>query len=446
MAFNALWLQNVDYPARIDRTVFDNIWTEGVLGATSLAVSPSSPAGMSVQVAAGVAVVEGDNQVFQGKYLCREQAATTGVAIAAAPGSGERHDLVCLQVRDPNATGPAGDDALIVVVQGTPSGTPVDPAVPASALVLARVRVPSGTGSITAGLIDDLRVEAKDAYNTLQPGSVGLTELTSAIADALVPTGTITAFGGTVAPTGWVLCDGSSYATAAYPALFAVIGNQFDTSGGQASPGAGNFRVPLLTGRAPFGRDGSQSEFDAMGETGGVKSVTLTQAQSGLVAHSHTVSVSGTTGVESTPHTHAQQGTIKSAGQDVDHYHSGTTASAGTHDHSIDIQGMSTQTHAHNASATDSVAAKPNPSTGSSVATTAPINNAGSHTHFFNTNGTSNSHAHDVTLSGSTGNNSANHTHTVTSTGTAATVAGANASQAHENLPPYIVVNYIIKA
>ena len=172
MAFNALWLQNVDYPARQDRIVFDNIWTEGVLGTGSLQVIPSSPAAMTVQVAAGVAVVTGDNQVFQGKYLCREQAATTGVAIAAAPGSGTRHDLVVLQVRDPNATGPAGNDAIITVVTGVASGSPVDPAIPASALVLARVRVPSGTGTITAGLIDDLRVLAKDAYTTTPDNSI----------------------------------------------------------------------------------------------------------------------------------------------------------------------------------------------------------------------------------------------------------------------------------
>jgi microcystin-dependent protein len=445
MAVNALWLQNVDYPARIDRAVFDNIWTEGILGSGSFLVAPSSPVGMSVQVAAGVAVVTGDNQVFQGKYLCREQAATLGVSISAAPGSGTRHDLVVLQVRDPNATGPAGDDAIIGVVTGVASGSPVDPAVPASALVLARVRVPSGTGSITAGLIDDLRVESKAAYNTIADNSVSLQMLTTAVQEALVPTGTITAFGGTVAPAGWLLCDGTAYASVTYPALSSLLGAQYNTSGGQASPPAGQFRVPILTGRVPVGRSTGETEFDTMGETGGAKTVTLTEAQSGLVAHSHTVSASGTTSTVSSDHTHSWGGTFATSGQDVDHYHSGTTAAAGTHDHSIDIQGMATQSHAHNASATDSVAAKPNPSTGSSVATAAPINNAGSHTHVFNTNGTSNSHAHTVTVGGNTGGISANHTHTVSVSGTAATVTGANASQAHNNIQPYIVVNYIIK-
>jgi microcystin-dependent protein len=446
MPVNALWLQNVDYPARIDRTVFDSIWTEGILGAGSFQVSPSSPVGMSVQVSAGVAVVTGDNQVFQGKYLCREQAPTLGLTITAAPGSGSRRDLVVLQVRDPNATGPAGDDAVLAVVTGVASASPVDPAVPASALVLARVRVASGTGSITAGMIDDLRVQAVDAYNTTPNNSITPSQLSPAVVEALVPTGSIVPFGGTVAPTGWLLCDGTAYTTAAYPALSAVLGSQYNVSGGQVSPPAGQFRVPILVGRVPVGRSTSEPEFNDMGETGGAKSVILTSGQSGLVAHSHTVTVSGTSDPNNVGHDHAQQGTFGTTGQNLDHFHSGTTAANGTHDHSIDVQGMAQQSHAHSSSLLDSVAGKPNPSTGSSVATTQPINNAGSHDHFINTNGTSNDHAHFVTISGSTGGQSANHNHPFSGSGSAATVAAANATQAHDNLQPYIVVTYIIKA
>jgi microcystin-dependent protein len=445
MPFNTLWLQNVDYPARIDRTVFDSIWTEGVLGTTSLLVAPSSPVAMSVQVAAGVAVIQGDNQVFQGKYLAREQASTTGIPISAAPGSGSRHDLVVLQVRDPNATGPAGDDAVIAVVTGTPSPSPVDPAVPASSLVLARVRVPAGTGSITSGLIDDLRVFSKDAYDTLANNSVSLSALSPTVREALAPTGSIMAFAGSTAPAGWLLCDGAPYFSAMYSALFAVIGNQYNNSAGQVSPPAGQFRVPILQGRIAVGLDAGQTEFDQLGETGGAKTVTLSDAQSGLVAHSHTVNVSGTSDPNNASHDHAQQGAFGTSGQNLDHFHSGTTAANGTHDHSIDVQGMATQSHAHSSTTLDSVAGKPNPSTGSSVGTRSPIDSDGSHTHFINTNGTSNDHAHSVTLSGSTGTQSANHAHPFAGTGTANTVAGANASQAHQNLQPYIVTNYIIK-
>jgi microcystin-dependent protein len=445
MPFNTLWLQNVDYPARIDRTVFDSIWTEGVLGSGSLQVSPSSPVAMSVRVAAGVAVIQGDNQVFQGKYLAREQAITSGVPISAAPGTGSRHDLVVLQVRDPNATGPAGDDAVIAVVTGTPSPSPVDPAVPASSLVLARVRVPAGTGSITSGLIDDLRVFSKDAYDTLADNSVTLTALSPTVREALAPTGSIMAFAGSTAPSGWLLCDGAPYFSAMYSALFAVIGNQYNNSAGQVSPPAGQFRVPILQGRIAVGLDPGQSEFDQLGETGGAKTVTLTDAQSGLVAHSHTVNVSGTSDPNNASHDHAQQGTFGTDGQNLDHFHPGTTAGAGGHSHSIDIGSVSSGTHGHANAANSSTAAGSPITQSSSGSKTGIINSVGNHDHVFNTGGTSNTHGHGFTLSGSTGTQSANHAHPFAGTGTANTVAGANASQAHQNLQPYIVTNYIIK-
>lgn len=60
---------------------------------------------------------------------------------------------------------------------------------------------------------------------------------------ALVPQGTppgiISAFGGSAAPTGWLLCDGSSYATVTYFNLFSAIGYTWGGSGA-------NFNVPLL--------------------------------------------------------------------------------------------------------------------------------------------------------------------------------------------------------
>jgi microcystin-dependent protein len=412
MAFNALWLQAVDYPARIDRVVFDNIWTEGVLGSGSLQVTQSAPTAMTVQVAAGVAVVQGDDQAFQGKYVCREQAATTGVAIAAAPGSGSRHDLVVLRVRDPNATGPAGDDAVIQVVTGTAAPSPVDPAIPNSALVLARVRVPAGTGTITNSLIDDLRVYAEDAHSTVPAGSVTLAMLASSVQQALAPTGTIVAFGGTSAPSGWLLCDGSEYAIATYSALSAVLGTAYNTSGSLPAPAAGNFRVPILKGRVPVGLDSGQTEFDALGETSGQKAVTLTAAESGVASHTHNVSATGTSGNNSVSHTHTF-----------------TTSSSGSHQHSLDIVGTNTTSHLHfNATDTDYVAGEPSVSQTGAGSKTGPVNSNGSHTH-----------------TGTTASNSANHTHSLTVTGSATAPTLAPATQAHDNLQPYIVVNYIIK-
>jgi len=172
MAIEPLWLQNLDYPARIDRIAYDSIWTEGIIRATDLAVTESGSPGMDVQIAAGTAVIQGDDQVEQGKYLVRSDSTTTGVTIGTAPGSGQRNDLVVLKVRDSNAGVGSDDDAIFQVIAGTPSGSPVDPAVPDSAIVLARVRVPAATGSITNSLIDDLRVEANGTFNTVPDNSV----------------------------------------------------------------------------------------------------------------------------------------------------------------------------------------------------------------------------------------------------------------------------------
>lgn len=63
-----------------------------------------------------------------------------------------------------------------------------------------------------------------------------------------VPSGTILPFGGTVAPSGYLLCDGQSYSQALYGNLHAAIGNAF---GGDST----NFNVPDLRGRFLRGAD-----------------------------------------------------------------------------------------------------------------------------------------------------------------------------------------------
>lgn len=60
-----------------------------------------------------------------------------------------------------------------------------------------------------------------------------------------VPPGTMFPYGGTVAPPGWLLCDGSGYTVAKYPALYGVLGTSYGSSGG--------FQVPDLRGRVPVG-------------------------------------------------------------------------------------------------------------------------------------------------------------------------------------------------
>jgi hypothetical protein len=80
-------------------------------------------------------------------------------------------------------------------------------------------------------------------------------------APVVVPAGAIVAFGGTIVPTGWVLCDGRSMSTTAFASLFAAL--QY-TYGGAGS----SFNVPDLRQRFPLGKAASGTGV-ALGATGG---------------------------------------------------------------------------------------------------------------------------------------------------------------------------------
>jgi len=137
-----------------------------------------------------------------------------------------------------------------------------------------------------------------------------------------VPTGTVSAFAGSAAPTGYVLCDGSEYDQTAQAALFAVVGSTYNTGGETAN----HFRVPDLRGRVVAGMGGSLlSGTDAVADTGGASTHTLTEAEMPSHQHFSFKSASGATNVTSTstPLTnYAAAGTadytIKGQGADAD--------------------------------------------------------------------------------------------------------------------------------
>jgi len=89
------------------------------------------------------------------------------------------------------------------------------------------------------------------------------------------PVGMIVPFGGTIAPAGYLICDGSSYDHLDYPELFAQIGYYYGGSGD-------NFNVPNLYNRVVVG---SGDNFD-IGDVGGASTVTLDSSE--MPSHSHT--------------------------------------------------------------------------------------------------------------------------------------------------------------
>lgn len=95
-----------------------------------------------------------------------------------------------------------------------------------------------------------------------------------------VPAGVVVPFAGSTAPTGYLLCDGTSYPTATYPDLFAAIQYTYGGSGA-------NFNVPDLRGRTPVGAGaGTGLTARTLGGTAGEERHTLITAE--LAAHNHT--------------------------------------------------------------------------------------------------------------------------------------------------------------
>lgn len=109
------------------------------------------------------------------------------------------------------------------------------------------VDIAAGTitaGNIAAGAVGSSEIlDGSITGAEIANATIPLSALVAAVQEALVPAGTVVAYGGATAPTGWLLCDGTSYARTAFPNLFAAISTNFGTAS------ATTFNVPDLRGR-----------------------------------------------------------------------------------------------------------------------------------------------------------------------------------------------------
>lgn len=103
----------------------------------------------------------------------------------------------------------------------------------------------------------------------------------AASGSGVVYTGVISAFGGSVAPSGWLICDGAAVDRTVYAALYSVIGTSFGTGDGSTT-----FNLPNLVDRFPIGAGAVP-----IGVSAGNASVTLNSGN--LPAHTHTISDPG---------------------------------------------------------------------------------------------------------------------------------------------------------
>ena len=263
--------------------------------------------------------------------------------------------------------------------------------------------------------------------------------VSKAYVDNYTPAGVITQYGGTTAPTGWLLCQGQaiSRVNALYTRLFTAIGTNYGIGNGSTT-----FNVPNLQGRIPVGKDATQTEFDALAETGGSKTSTLTTAN--LPSHQHCVGTITPNTIAD--HVHAV-GTIAAANTDIGshnhtqnaHTHTASSATGGSHSHTSTTSDIVRQFGGGDADLTA------NSSYGPYNTSSITTDTHAGHTHTVTVDPQTptniatalGSHLHAMSGSVATGGG---HTHTMTGS-----TALEGSGTAFSNLVPYIVVNYIIK-
>ncbi|SRR6266536_548975 len=127
----------------------------GIVASGDLAVVENGTPNMTVNVASGKVIIPGTEGANQGVYVV-ENIGTLNVALAAADPTNARKDLIVAKVQDAAYSGGV-NAASIVAVTGTPAGSPVEPATPANAWVLAMIDVPALDTAITNSQITDRR-------------------------------------------------------------------------------------------------------------------------------------------------------------------------------------------------------------------------------------------------------------------------------------------------
>lgn len=120
-----------------------------------LQVTQTGSPSMNVIVKSGAAWIPGSENGLQGPYGVMNDGDVT-LAIAANGSGLARIDGVFFKVQDSQYSGAVNSSSLVVVT-GTPSGSPTAPAAPANSIRLANVAVANGAATIVTANITDTR-------------------------------------------------------------------------------------------------------------------------------------------------------------------------------------------------------------------------------------------------------------------------------------------------
>jgi microcystin-dependent protein len=105
-------------------------------------------------------------------------------------------------------------------------------------------------------------------------------------AQTLVPSGSISMFGGAAAPTGWLLCNGALVSRTTYASLFTAIGTTFG-----AGDGSTTFGLPDLRGIFPRGAGTNGTLTNAAGTAFAATLGSYVNDQ--MQGHGHTPTING---------------------------------------------------------------------------------------------------------------------------------------------------------
>lgn len=288
---------------------------------------------------------------------------------------------------------------------------------------------------------EDMIAEGQQTFDQFMSGIQGILNEDAlghllGLITANTPVGEIKQYAGDIAPNGYLLCQGQEISREDYAELFSVISDKFGSGDGSTT-----FNLPDFRGRTMVGVDGSDIDFAAVGNTGGKKTHRLSIDE--MPVHTHT----------QTGHTHTASGAVASAGA---HVHSASSASAGAHTHSVSGSAATAGAHEHSVQVRG-VGRKAGltgggygyfmqnsgPNSASPDANDLYAYPAGAHTHTISgTAASAGGHAHTVSVA----SNGA-HTHgvTVSLDETVGVNGTAGGGLAHNNMQPYVTINYIIK-
>lgn len=108
-------------------------------------------------------------------------------------------------------------------------------------------------------------------------------------------TGVIKEYAGIIAPTGYLIADGSAVSRSTYSALFAICGTNYGAGNGTTT-----FNIPDKRGNVGVGYKSGDINFGTLGKTGGEQTHTLITSE--IPSHSHIEQYSGNDGTQAGPY------------------------------------------------------------------------------------------------------------------------------------------------